>query len=228
MRPSTFGSRTLNLRPSTIINSVKPTARISTLSASHTFKHANLTATRLGSQASRGFSSSSPSQASYRRFGSPQSSNASNPTKLIPPSLRGSPLILIIIGVGGGYYLVHLQREPHTNRLRFLDVTTNQELQMGEETYRQTLNEYRGRILPKSDSRSQMVERISRRLIASISPEDVKSGTKWEVFVVKDDQNQNAFVVPGGKIFVFTGILPVCKDDDGLATVLSHGKFSFV
>lgn len=32
----------------------------------------------------------------------------------------------------------------------------------------------------------------------------------------------NAFVLPGGKVFVHTGILPICRDDDGLATVLAH------
>ena len=32
----------------------------------------------------------------------------------------------------------------------------------------------------------------------------------------------NAFVLPGGKIFVFTGILPITQNDDGLAAVLGH------
>ncbi|KAJ9107304.1 hypothetical protein QFC21_000754 [Naganishia friedmannii] len=71
---------------------------------------------------------------------------------------------------------------------------------------------------------------------------------EWEVYVIKDDATKNAFVLPGthpfpplsapptrrlcmltssctmagGKIFVFTGILPVCKNDDGLASVLGH------
>lgn len=35
-------------------------------------------------------------------------------------------------------------------------------------------------------------------------------------------QTKNAFVLPGGKIFVFTGILPVCANEDGLASVLGH------
>jgi predicted Zn-dependent protease len=42
------------------------------------------------------------------------------------------------------------------------------------------------------------------------------------VYVIKDDKMKNAFVVPGGKIFVFTGILPVSANADGLATVLGH------
>jgi len=45
---------------------------------------------------------------------------------------------------------------------------------------------------------------------------------EWEVYVISDDNTKNAFVLPGGKIFVFTGILPVCKNDDGLASVLGH------
>ncbi|KAK4689916.1 hypothetical protein P7C73_g203, partial [Tremellales sp. Uapishka_1] len=46
--------------------------------------------------------------------------------------------------------------------------------------------------------------------------------TEWEVYVIDDKTTKNAFVLPGGKIFVFTGILPVSANDDGLATVLGH------
>ena len=46
-------------------------------------------------------------------------------------------------------------------------------------------------------------------------------GLKWQVFVV-DNPQRNAFVLPGGKIFVFTGILPIVQDEDGLAAVLGH------
>jgi len=54
--------------------------------------------------------------------------------------------------------------------------------------------------------------------------EQVKEGkdTEWEVYVIDDKKTKNAFVLPGGKIFVFTGILPVSANDDGLATVLGH------
>lgn len=33
-----------------------------------------------------------------------------------------------------------------------------------------------------------------------------------------------AFTPPGGKIFVFTGIIPIASNDDGLATVIGHGQ----
>jgi len=41
------------------------------------------------------------------------------------------------------------------------------------------------------------------------------------VHVIKDEQ-KNAFVIPGGKVFVFSGILDVCQGEPGLAAVLGH------
>jgi predicted Zn-dependent protease len=45
--------------------------------------------------------------------------------------------------------------------------------------------------------------------------------TDWKVFVI-DSPIPNAFVLPGGEIFVFSGILPLAKNESGLAAVLSH------
>jgi predicted Zn-dependent protease len=43
----------------------------------------------------------------------------------------------------------------------------------------------------------------------------------WEVHVIQDEQ-KNAFVIPGGKVFVFSGILEVTQNEAGLAAVLGH------
>jgi len=45
---------------------------------------------------------------------------------------------------------------------------------------------------------------------------------KWEFNLVEDSKTVNAFCMPGGKIVVYTGILPVTQDKNGLATVMSH------
>ena len=45
---------------------------------------------------------------------------------------------------------------------------------------------------------------------------------KWEFNLIQDDKTVNAFCMPGGKIVVYTGILPVTRDANGLATVMSH------
>ncbi|GHT73290.1 peptidase M48 [Bacteroidia bacterium] len=47
------------------------------------------------------------------------------------------------------------------------------------------------------------------------------AGYQWE-FNLIDDSQVNAFCMPGGKIVVYTGILPYTKDETGLAVVLGH------
>ena len=44
----------------------------------------------------------------------------------------------------------------------------------------------------------------------------------WEFNLIDDPKTVNAFCMPGGKIVVYTGILPVVKDENGLAAVMSH------
>ena len=51
--------------------------------------------------------------------------------------------------------------------------------------------------------------------------EDLKNYS-WEFNVIQDDEMVNAFCLPGGKIVVYTGILPVTQTEGGLATVMSH------
>ena len=51
--------------------------------------------------------------------------------------------------------------------------------------------------------------------------ESLLSNFSWE-FNLIDDPQVNAFCMPGGKIVVYTGILPVTKDETGLAVVLGH------
>ncbi len=62
------------------------------------------------------------------------------------------------------------------------------------------------------------VKRVMRQLI----PFSGMAGEEWEVFVVDDARTANAFVLPGGKVFVFSGILGLARNDSGLATVLGH------
>ena len=44
---------------------------------------------------------------------------------------------------------------------------------------------------------------------------------KWEFNLVEDDQ-MNAWCLPGGKVVFYTGILPVCENTDGIAAVMGH------
>jgi predicted Zn-dependent protease len=55
----------------------------------------------------------------------------------------------------------------------------------------------------------------------SVGQESQLSGYSWE-FNLIDDPQVNAFCMPGGKIVVYTGILPITQDETGLAVVLGH------
>lgn len=51
---------------------------------------------------------------------------------------------------------------------------------------------------------------------------DRLEGYQWEFNLIKNDTTQNAWCMPGGKVVVYSGILPVTRDENGLAVVLSH------
>lgn len=61
-----------------------------------------------------------------------------------------------------------------------------------------------------------VVERVAARITAAASEQ-----MDWEVTLVESNQ-ANAFVLPGGKIVVYTGILPICETEAGLAFVMGH------
>jgi metalloendopeptidase OMA1, mitochondrial len=84
--------------------------------------------------------------------------------------------------------------------------------------YDQTLQESAPRIV-ESGPDYEMVQRVANR-ISAVGAED-KPEFEWE-FTLIDSPEANAFCLPGGKIVVYTGILPAARTDAGLATVIGH------
>ncbi|KAJ6136489.1 hypothetical protein N7512_001649, partial [Penicillium capsulatum] len=129
------------------------------------------------------------------------------------------PHHFVIVGLGiSGFYLYNTDVVEMTGRRRFNCIPHSQELAMGAQSYREVLNSERGKILPDYHPLTRMVDRVLQRLI----PQAPIEGADWKVHVIKDDGMANAFVLPGGKVFVYTGIMPICRDEDGLAAVLGH------
>ncbi|GAA5951077.1 hypothetical protein JCM3765_004674 [Sporobolomyces pararoseus] len=144
-------------------------------------------------------------------------------------TLLRQPLVLVILGGGGTYYVLHLEKVEETGRWRFMDVSQETEQEMAKQSFDQVMNEFGNKVLNKNHQDSKFVRKVVQRLVESNGLETHNDndgqgggGAGWEVFVVKDDKTQNAFVIPGGKIFVFSGILPIAKDEDGLAIILGH------
>ena len=104
---------------------------------------------------------------------------------------------------------------PVTGRTSFNPFPKSEDVKLGTEAYDQVLAE--AKVVPSGPGHD-MVARAMKRLVAVC---DDKS-YPWEVNLLQDDQTVNAFALPGGKMAVYTGILPVCKNETGLAVVMGH------
>jgi metalloendopeptidase OMA1, mitochondrial len=115
-------------------------------------------------------------------------------------------------------------------REQALALTPQQELAVGRRTSQEVRAEYRDRLRPDDEPDVRRVRRVTEKLVraAGIEPLQREINLKvrgyrfeWEVDVIRERQ-ANAFCLPAGKIFVFTGILRVAADDGELAAVLAH------
>lgn len=126
----------------------------------------------------------------------------------------------IITAGTGGVYVYNLEQVPVSGRRRFNIISPGMEESLGKATVDQVKEQYQGQFLSDHDPRARQVKKVLERLVPFAEGEGLK-GMDWEVHVI-DSPEQNAFVAPGGKVFVFTGILPLCRDEDGIAAVLGH------
>jgi predicted Zn-dependent protease len=104
---------------------------------------------------------------------------------------------------------------PITGRSQLNLISPSQEIAMGAQAYQDVLK--KGKI--SSDPQvNALVTRVGRRIAAATGQGDLP----WEFTVIDDPKTVNAFALPGGKVAVYTGILPMTRDEDGLAAVLGH------
>ena len=138
-------------------------------------------------------------------------------------SHRKKFMIAGVSGAGGLVYAYesHVQECPVTGRSRFVALYPDQMKTISKQEFASLLEEYQDDILLRTDKRYDRVVDVSNRLLSA--NRDIRQiyDKTWTVTVV--DQNvQNAFVLPCGNIFVFTGMLDVCDNDDQLAVILGH------
>lgn len=82
--------------------------------------------------------------------------------------------------------------------------------------------------LSTNQQQTEMVRRVgnsikqaTERYYAKIGKSQQLTGYKWEFNLVESPEI-NAWCMPGGKVVIYTGILPVTQDEDGLAIVMGH------
>ncbi|MCC6406715.1 MAG: M48 family metallopeptidase [Planctomycetes bacterium] len=105
---------------------------------------------------------------------------------------------------------------PVTGRKSFNPFPIEDDKSLGAQSYEEVLKTSK-----LADSRPEyaMVKRCVDRLVAVA---DDPGNFEWEVHLIDDPETVNAWCMPGGKMAVYTGILPVTMDETGLAVVMGH------
>jgi predicted Zn-dependent protease len=136
--------------------------------------------------------------------------------------LVGRPLVAIALAVVvvAVLYLGFTRREttPVTHRTERVSLTDEEQMKLGSQQYSKTLRQSRRQIISSGAAYAQ-VQRVAKR-IEAVAGRD-KPRFVWKVTLLRKNE-ANAYCLPGGKIVVYTGILPLTETDAGLATVLGH------
>ncbi len=130
--------------------------------------------------------------------------------------------------IGSALILNSCSTVPLTGRSRLNLVNNDSVLPMAFQAYDQFLTENKKAVLPASNAQTVRVKAVGNKLIEAVKSYMNSNGYgnmikdfQWEVNVV-EDKSVNAWCMPGGKIVVYTGILPITQTDAGLAAVLGH------
>lgn len=105
---------------------------------------------------------------------------------------------------------------PYTGRKTVLLISFDDEVQLGAQAYKEILAEAK---VVAGGKQADTVARIGKEL-SKVTPESFRK-LKWE-FKLVESKDMNAFCLPGGKVAVYTGILPVMATEAGLAAVVGH------
>ena len=120
-----------------------------------------------------------------------------------------------VLALGAGLTVASCQTTPVTGRSSFNLFTAEQDVELGREAFSQVLASER---TVRSGPRWQMVKNCFDRITAVADD----PGWEWEVVLLDNDATVNAFALPGGKMAVYTGIIPVAQTEEGLAVVMGH------
>ncbi len=137
--------------------------------------------------------------------------------------MKSNPAICLLVLLP--FLAVSCQTVPITGREQLSFVPAGQILPMSFNQYKDFLSKHK---TIEQGEQAEMVKRVGARIEHAVeqyfSQHNLSSrldGYQWEYHLVEDKQ-VNAWCMPGGKVVVYTGILPLTKDENGLAVVLGH------
>jgi metalloendopeptidase OMA1, mitochondrial len=132
----------------------------------------------------------------------------------MPVSLPRRAVPKVLPGLALAVALAACAQAPVTGRQQLILLPESQDAQMGLQAYQEIKQESN---ISRDPELNRRVQEVGRR-IAEVSPHP---DWEWEFTVFENDE-PNAFALPGGKVGVHTGLFKVAENDDQLATVISH------
>jgi predicted Zn-dependent protease len=123
------------------------------------------------------------------------------------------------------FVVIACQTVPITGRQQISIIPAGEILSMSAASYSDFLSKH---TVIKGTEDARMVRRVGERIKRAVEKYFAENnlshrlnGYEWE-FNLVDDKAVNAWCMPGGRVVVYTGILPVAKDEGGLAVVMGH------
>lgn len=137
--------------------------------------------------------------------------------KPVPAALVAAALMVLMVGCA---------TVPITGRQQLSLVPQSDLVSLAADDYQGFLD---GVDVVSGGEGATLVGRVGRRIADAaetfLREEGLESQLRyydWEFSLVRDDETVNAFCMPGGRIVVYTGLMPVTRDEAGLAVVMSH------
>lgn len=134
-------------------------------------------------------------------------------------------VVLSLFVVAG--FVISCSTNPLTGKSQFTLLPESQLQSMAQQEYTQFLSS--NKVVAKTANRdAEMVQRVGKRITTAVENyyrekgiTDKLAGFNWEYNLVEDPA-VNAWCMPGGKIVVYTGLLPITQNEAALAVVMGH------
>lgn len=121
--------------------------------------------------------------------------------------------------------VVACTQNPVTGKSNFLLVGNDSLIPMAFQQYQQVLKTQK---LSTNKQQTTMVKTVGRNIQSAVEKYlksknqlDFLKDYQWEYNLIEDNQ-LNAWCMPGGKVAFYTGIMPVCQNNNGVAVVMGH------
>lgn len=123
-------------------------------------------------------------------------------------------IVQAVLGFCLSWSLCGCHTSELTGRNQLILISQPQEQKLGLEAYRQIIGES---TLSNDREMTAVVRRVGQRIADAANRPDFR----WEFNLIESAQ-ANAFCLPGGKIAVYTGIMPILQNEAALAAVVGH------